>query len=150
MYIAPGQGADNALGTNVDVNRKPLSLCPFVVSFKTVSLKYDFKHILNDFVHVYSLRAGTETPWGQNFDVNRKPLSLCPFVASLKKNLIWYIFLMILYMYIAPGQGQTTPWWQTFDVNRKPLSLCPFVAGFKKLPWSPILYTLFSCFTICI
>ena len=40
---------------------------------------------------------------------------------------------MILYMYIAPGQGQTTPWGQTFDVNRKHLSLCPFVAGLKKI-----------------
>ena len=30
---------------------------------------------------------------------------------------------MILYMYIAPGQGQKTPWGQTSDVNRKPLSL---------------------------
>ena len=37
-------GADNPLGTNVDVNRKPLSLCPFVANFKTISLKYDFKH----------------------------------------------------------------------------------------------------------
>ena len=37
------EGADNPLGTNVDVNRKPLSLCPFVASLKTISLKYDFK-----------------------------------------------------------------------------------------------------------
>ena len=27
---------------------------------------------------------------------------------------------MILFMYIAMGQGQTTPWGQTFDVNRSP------------------------------
>ena len=40
---------------------------------------------------------------------------------------------MILYMYIAPGQGQITPRVQTFDVNRKPLSLCPIVAGLKKI-----------------
>ena len=40
---------------------------------------------------------------------------------------------MILYMYIAPRQGQTTPWGQTFDVNRKPLSLCPFVSGLKEI-----------------
>ena len=39
---SPRAGADNPLGTNVDVNRKPLSLCPFVASFKTISLKYDF------------------------------------------------------------------------------------------------------------
>ena len=30
---SPRAGADNPLGTNVDVNRKPLSLCPFVASF---------------------------------------------------------------------------------------------------------------------
>ena len=38
-------GADNSLGTNVDINKKPLSLCPFVASFKTIFLKYVFKHI---------------------------------------------------------------------------------------------------------
>ena len=39
---------------------------------------------------------------------------------------------MILYMYIAPGQGQTTPWGPNFDVNRNSLSLCPFAASLKK------------------
>ena len=82
---SPRAGADNPLETNVDVNRKPLSLCPFVASFKTISLKYDFKHILNDLVHVYSPGQGQTTLCGQNFDVNRKALSLCPFVASFKK-----------------------------------------------------------------
>ena len=40
---------------------------------------------------------------------------------------------MILYMYIAPGQGQKTPWGHTFDVNRKTLPLRPFVAIFKQI-----------------
>ena len=40
---SPRAGADNPLGINVDVNRMPLSLCQFVASFKTISLKYDFK-----------------------------------------------------------------------------------------------------------
>ena len=61
---SPRAGADNPLGTNVDVNRKPLSLCPFVASFKTM---YDFKHILNDFMHVDSPRAGTNNPLGTKF-----------------------------------------------------------------------------------
>ena len=64
---SPRAGADNPLGINVDVNRKPLSLCPFVASFKTISLKYDFKHILNDFIHVYSPGARAENPLGTNF-----------------------------------------------------------------------------------
>ena len=64
---SPRAGADNPLGTNVDVNRKPISLCPFVASFKTISLKYDFKHILNDFIHVYRPRTGTDNPLGTKF-----------------------------------------------------------------------------------
>ena len=40
---------------------------------------------------------------------------------------------MILFMYIAPGQGQTAPRGQNFDVNRKVLSFYPFVASFKEI-----------------
>ena len=35
MYIAPGQGQTAPWGQNFDVNRKALSLYPFVTSFKT-------------------------------------------------------------------------------------------------------------------
>ena len=42
-------------------------------------------------------------------------------------------FKMILYMYIALGQGQKTHWGQTFNVNRKLLSLRPFDASFKQI-----------------
>ena len=48
-------------------------------------------------------------------------------------SLILYNFFMILYMYIAPGQGLTTPWGWNFDVNRNILSLRSFVASFKKI-----------------
>ena len=81
---SPRAGADNPLGTDVNVNRKPLSLCPFVASFKTISLKSDFIHIFHVFPHVYSRGQGQTTHWGQNFDDNRKPFSLCPYVASFK------------------------------------------------------------------
>ena len=42
MYIAPGQGQTTPWGQNFDVNRNSLSLCPFVVSLKKISLKSDF------------------------------------------------------------------------------------------------------------
>ena len=47
----------------------------------------------------------------------------------------WYILWCFygLYMYIAPGQGQTTPWGQNLDVNRNSLTLCPFVASLINL-----------------
>ena len=45
MYIASGQGQTTICGQNPDVNRKALSLCPFVASFKKkISLKSDFIH----------------------------------------------------------------------------------------------------------
>ena len=37
MYIAPGQGQTAPRGQNLDVNRKALSLYPFVASFKEIS-----------------------------------------------------------------------------------------------------------------
>ena len=40
-------------------------------------------------------------------------------------------FKKILYMYIAPGQGQTTPWGQNFNVDRNSLSLS-ICCQFKK------------------
>ena len=40
---------------------------------------------------------------------------------------------MILYMYIAPGQGLTTPLGRNFGVNRNILSFRSFVASLKKI-----------------
>ena len=45
MHIAQGQGQTTLCGQNSDVNRKALSLCPFVASLKKISLKSDFIHI---------------------------------------------------------------------------------------------------------
>ena len=46
MYIAQGQGQTTLCGQNCDVNRMALSLCPFVASFKNISLNFEFLHIL--------------------------------------------------------------------------------------------------------
>ena len=67
MYIAPGQGQTAPSGQNLDVNRKALSLYPFVVSFKEISLKSDFIHFFHDLIHVYSPRAGAYSPQGTKF-----------------------------------------------------------------------------------
>ena len=55
MYIASGQRQTVPREQNFDVNRKVLSLYPFVASFKEISLKSDFIHFFfHDFIHVYS------------------------------------------------------------------------------------------------
>ena len=58
MYIAPGQGQTTPRGQNFDVNRKALSLYPFVASFKRISLKSDFIQFFNELIHVHSPGAG--------------------------------------------------------------------------------------------
>ena len=92
---------------------------------------------------------GLTTSWGRNFDVNRNILILWSFVASFKKissksDFIQFFFFMILYMYIAPGQGQTAPRGQNFDDNRKALSLYVFVASFKEISLKSDFIKLFS------
>ena len=65
MYIAPGQGQTVPRGQNVYVNRKVLSLYPFVASLKEISLKSDFIHFFfHDLIHVYSPLAGGIQPPG--------------------------------------------------------------------------------------
>ena len=46
---SPWQGQTAPRGQNFDVNRKVLSLYPFVVSFKEISLKFDFLHFIHFF-----------------------------------------------------------------------------------------------------
>ena len=100
-------------------------------------------------------RQGLTTPWGRNFYVNRNILSLWSLVASFKKIYLKsdfiHFFFMILYMYIAPGQGQKAPRGQNFDVNRKALSLYPFAASFKEISLkSDLFHFFFSQFNTCI
>ena len=55
-------------------------------------------------------------------------------VLKIKKKSLSSIILcnvfMILYMYIAPGQGQTAPRGQSLNVNRNVLSFHSFDASF--------------------
>ena len=138
-------GADNPLGTNVDVNRKPLSLCPFVASFKTISLKYDFKHILNDFIHIYSPRTGTDNPLRINFWGQQKALITLPIRCKFKKKKIWF------YTHFEWWARADNPLGTNFWCQQTALITLPICCRFKKkLLRSMILYTFFSCFTICI
>ena len=60
MYkvYSPRAGTDSQRGQNFDVNRKALSLYPFVASFKQISFKSDFIQFFHDLIHVCSPGAG--------------------------------------------------------------------------------------------
>ena len=73
MYIDPEQEQTTSR-QNPDVNRKALSLCPFVASLKK---KYLWSLILymifQVFIHVYSPEAGADNPLGSGFLYKHKP-----------------------------------------------------------------------------
>ena len=77
MYIAPGQWQTAPRGQNFDVNRKALSLYPFVASFKEISLKSDFIQFYNDLIHIYSPGAGGIQPPGDKIFMSTE--SSCHF-----------------------------------------------------------------------
>ena len=77
MYLAPGQGQTTLCGQNSDVNRKTLSFCPFVASFKKYLRSMILYIFLPVFIHIYIAPGhGQTTPWSQNFYFNINLLSL--------------------------------------------------------------------------
>ena len=84
MYITPGQRQTTPWGQTFDVNRKPLSLCPFVADLKKNASKSDFINIFHFSPYADIPGQGQTIHWGQSFDDNRKAFSLCPYVASFK------------------------------------------------------------------
>ena len=134
MYIAPWQEQTAPRGQSFDVNRTVLSLHSFVASFKKMSLwcliLYNFFH---DLIHVYSPRAGADSPQGTKFWCQLICLVTSFICCKFKKKCLWnmilYNFFHDLIHVYSPGQGQTAPRGQSFNVNRKALSLYLFAAG---------------------
>ena len=80
------------------------------------------------------MSTGTSCHFGHLLQVSKK---------SHRSPILYHFFLMILYMYIAPGQGQTARRGQSFNVNRNVLSLHSFVTSLKKMSLKSDLYFFF-------
>ena len=77
----PRAGADNPLGKNVDDNRKPLSLCPFVASFKTISTRFFM------FFHMYIAQGrGRQSPGVKILMSTERPHHFDHLLQVLKKS----------------------------------------------------------------
>ena len=148
MYIAAGQGQTTPgdkilMPTETSVTGHLLQ-----VSEKCLwsLILYNFFH---DFIHVYSPGAGADNPLGTKFWCQQKCLVTSFNCCKFQKNIfeVWFytIISMILYMYIAPRQGQTVPRGQNFNVNRNALSLHSLVASFKKMSLKSDFIQFFSC-----
>ena len=74
--------------------------------------------------NVYSPGAGADNPLGMKFWCQQEHLVTSVICCKFQKNLfeVWFYtnFFTILYMYIAPGQGQTAPWGQILMSAERP------------------------------
>ena len=113
MYIATDQGQTTP-GDKILMSTE--TSCHFghllQVSDKSLwsLIIYKFSH---DFIHVYSPGTGADNPLGTKFLCQQESLVTLVICCKFQKSLfeVWFYtsFFMILYMYIAPGQGQTIP-----------------------------------------
>ena len=136
MYIAPGRGRGQTTPWG-QMLMSTGSLYHFAHLLHILKqslwslIFYTFFHI---FQHVYSPgRVRQHT--GDKILMTTYVICFCPYVANFKmilSNLILYTFLMILYMYIAPDQGDTTPLGTNFWCQQKALITLPICCKFKK------------------
>ena len=108
---------------------------------KKLSSTSDFIHIFSWFLNVYSCGSGEDNPQGTKFLCQQKPLATLVICYKFQKNIseVWFythFFFMILYMYTAPGQGQTTSWVQNLVIWYK----------FQNILFEIWFYTFFNDF----
>ena len=135
MYIAPGQEQTTPRGQNFNINRNVLSVHSFVASFKKNSLPSDFiQFFLNDLIHVYSSRAGTDSPQGTKFWCQQKRL-VTLFICSkfqnmsLKSDFI-QPFFHVIHVY-SSRTGAHSPQAKRFWCQQKGLITFPICCKFQ-------------------
>ena len=130
MYIAPGQGQTGPWGQNFNVNRKALSLWPFVVSFKKITYNSDFIHIFYVFFHMYIAPGqGQTTPLGSECLRKHIPhvtLAICSKLLPLNDFSNSFFPYKSIRDQIWPchkiGQGQPrVTIWTNFDGPKAPM-----------------------------
>ena len=123
IYVySPKAGADKPLGTSFWCQQKGFITLPICCKFPKhlFDPASDFIHTFNDFIHVYSPKAGKDNPLRTKLWCQQKGLIPLPICCKFQKHLfehveVWFytFFHAFIHVYNA-------------------LSLCPFVASFKK------------------
>ena len=103
MYIAPGQRQTTPWGQMLMSTESSYHFAHLLQVLKQSLWSMTFKHILNDFIHVYSPRAGTDNPLGTKFWRQQKFLC-CQFKQNLFEVWFFTLFFVFFHMYIAPGR----------------------------------------------
>ena len=135
MYTALGQGQTTSRGQNFDVNRNIFLLRSFLTNFKKISLKSDFIHIFNDFIHVYSPGAVADNPLSPQFWCQQNGLITLPICCKFQKHLfeVWlYTFFSCFIHVYSPRAGADNPLGTKFWCQQKGLITLHICCKFQK------------------
>ena len=125
-------------GQNFDVNRKALSLYPFVASFKEMSLKSDFILFFFSWFytwHVYSPKAGADNPLGTKFLCQQEHLVTLAICCKFQENSLKSDFIHFIHDFIhvySPGAEADSPQGTKFWCPQKCLVTSFICCKFKK------------------
>ena len=101
-------------------------------------------------MHVHSPRPGADNPSVTKFWRQQKAQITLTICCKLQNDLFefWFYtyFLIILNMYIAPGQGQTNPWIKILMSTESSYHFDHLLQVSKWSLWILILYTFFNYF----
>ena len=145
---SPWEGADNPLGPNFDVNRKPSSLWSFVASLKRISSTSDFIHIFSWFNKcIYSRKSGADNPQRTKFWCQQKPLATLVICYKCKKKSLWNLILCnffhdFIHVY-SPGAGADNPLGTKFWCQQEHLVTLVICCKLKKNLFEVWFYTFF-------
>ena len=118
MYIAPGQGQKTPWDRLLMSIESPYHFDHLLQVSNKSFLILIFYTFFNVFPHVSSPGARADNPLWTKFWCQQKGLVNLPICCKFQKNIfeVWFYtyFCLFLYMYIAPGQGQTTSWGSEF------------------------------------
>ena len=145
MYIAPGQGLTTLWGRNFYVNRNILSLRSFVASLKKSLWSLILYIVFHDFIHVYSPRAGADSPQGTKFWCQQKCLVTsficCKFQKmSLKSDFIEFFHDLIHVN--STWAGTDSPQGTKVWCQQKGLITLPICCKFQRNLFEVWFYTI--------
>ena len=113
---SPGAGQTTPGWQNSDVNRKALSLCPFVASFQKNIFEvwfYTYSYLC-PFLYMYIAPGQRQTTLcGQNSDMSTERHYHYAYLLQVSKKYLWslilYIFMPVFIHVYSPGAGADNP-----------------------------------------
>ena len=105
--------------------------------YKKTSLKFDLYTFFNDFIHVYSRRAGVDNPPRDKILMStERPYHFAHLLQVSKQislNLILYILFHVFIHVYSPGTGTENPMGPNFLYQHKPFVILVICCKFLSL-----------------